>query len=255
MSKLSAVIITYNEEHNIARCISSLQGVADEVIILDSYSDDATCQLAREMGARVMQHGFDGHIQQKNRAWALAETEWVLSLDADEALDETLAQAVREAVDLNDPAVDGYRMNRLTSYCGKWVRHSGWYPDTKTRLFRLGKGEWRGINPHDRFDLHRPERERHLKGDILHYSYYTAADHYKQIEYFSKIAAAELHKRGVKVPTLLIWAKVVAQFVKTWLLKRGFLDGATGFTIARRSAFATWRKYSILKALHADENP
>lgn len=253
MSKLSAVIITYNEERNIVRCINSVKGVADEVVVLDSFSDDRTCEMARELGARVEQHAFDGHIQQKNRAWQLAETEWVLSLDADEALDETLQKEVRSAVDRDDPAIDGYRMNRLTNYCGKWVHHSGWYPDTKTRLFRNGKGEWKGINPHDRFDLHQPDRGRHLKGDILHYSYYTAEDHYRQIEYFSKIAATELHRRGRRVSLPTIWAKVAAQFVKTYFLKQGFRDGSTGFVIARRSAFATWRKYSILKALNANE--
>lgn len=252
--QLTVAIITFNEERNIARCIDSVRDIADEVLVLDSFSKDGTQQIAEERGARFETHAFDGHIQQKNRAWQMATHEWVLSLDADEALDDTLREEVRAAVDRNDPEIDGYRMNRLTNYCGKWVHHSGWYPDTKTRLFRKGRGEWKGINPHDRFDLHEPSRGRHLNGDILHYSYYTAEDHYKQIEYFSKIAATELHRRGKTIALPMIWAKVVAQFVKTYFLKLGLLDGATGFTIARRSAFATYRKYSILKALNADEN-
>lgn len=249
--RLSVVIITFNETRNIARCIDSVRAIADEVLVLDSFSTDDTCELAKARGARVEQHAFDGHIQQKNRAWQMASHDWVLSLDADEALDDTLRDAIREAINTNAPAIDGFTMNRLTNYCGHWVRHSGWYPDTKLRLFRKGKGAWTGTNPHDRFDLHDRKRAAHLPGDILHYSYYTREDHLKQIEYFSKIAARELFAKGKRVGYPMMVAKVVAQYVKNLILKTGFLDGATGFTIARLSARATWRKYTLLKELHA----
>ncbi len=248
---LSVVVITFNETRNIRRCIESVKHIADEVLILDSFSKDDTCEIAQSLGARVEQHVFDGHIQQKNRAWEMASHEWVLSIDADEAPDETLAAAIAEAVARDDKSVDGYSMNRLTNYCGHWVRYSGWYPDTKLRLFRKGKGAWQGINPHDRFDLLDPSRAAHLKGDLLHYSYYTREDHLKQIEYFSDIASRELHARGKRVALPLIFAKVAFQFVKNFLLRAGFLDGATGFTIARLSAYATWQKYTKLRALHA----
>ncbi len=247
---LSVVIITFNESRNIKRCIDSVLPIAKEVLVLDSFSKDDTCEIARNLGARVEQHAFDGHIQQKNRAWQMAAHDWVLSLDADEALDDTLRQSIIDAVSYNDQTIDGYSMNRLTNYCGKWVRHSGWYPDTKLRLFRKGKGAWQGVNPHDRFDLHEVGRSRHLAGDILHYSYYTREDHLKQIEYFSDIASRELHAQGKRVGWPLIISKVIAQYLKNLIFKSGFLDGTTGFTIARLSAYATWRKYTKLKALN-----
>lgn len=248
--KLSVVVITFNETRNIRRCIQSVKGIADEVLILDSFSKDDTCDIAKSLGAKVVQHAFDGHIQQKNRAWSMASHEWVLSIDADEAPDETLAASIAEAISRDDTTTDGYTMNRLTNYCGHWVRYSGWYPDTKLRLFRKGKGEWRGINPHDRFDLFEPTRAQHLKGDLLHYSYYTREDHHKQIEYFSDIASRELHALGKHVGMPVIIVKVAFQFVKNFVLRAGFLDGATGFTIARLSAYATWRKYTKLRALN-----
>ena len=251
--RLSVVIITFNEKRNVARCIDSVNAIADEVLVLDSFSTDDTCELARQRGARVEQHAFDGHIQQKNRAWQMASHDWVLSLDADEALNDTLRDAIRKAINTNAPGIDGFTMNRLTNYCGHWVRHSGWYPDTKLRLFRKGMGAWTGTNPHDRFELHNMKRVAHLPGDILHYSYYTREDHLKQIEYFSKIAARELHAQGKRVGYPMMVAKVVAQYIKNLILKTGFLDGATGFTIARLSARATWRKYTLLKELHAQK--
>ncbi len=251
---LAVVIITFNESRNIARCIQSVKPIADEIIVLDSFSKDDTCEIARDLGARVEQHAFDGHIQQKNRAWQLASSTWVLSLDADEALDEELCANIARALTNETAEVSGYTMNRLTNYCGKWVRHSGWYPDTKLRLFIKGHGAWGGVNPHDRFDLHAEHSAQHLNGNILHYSYYTREDHLKQIEYFSNIASKELYQKGKRVGLPLIYAKVVLQFLKTFVFKAGFLDGATGFTIARLSAFATYTKYTKLRALHAHEN-
>lgn len=227
-----------------------MAGVADEVVVLDSFSQDATCAIARDLGARVEQHVFDGHIEQKNRAWQLASRPWVLSIDADEALDDTLRASVIKAVNENNLNHDGYTMNRLTNYCGHWVRHSGWYPDTKLRLFRKKRGQWSGVNPHDRFELTDMKRSAHLDGDLLHYSYYTREDHLRQIEYFSDIAARELHQRGKRVGWPIIFAKVMAQYIKNLVVKTGFLDGSTGFTIARLSAYATWRKYTKLRKLH-----
>ena len=247
---LSVVIITFNEERNIARCLDSVSNLADEVLVVDSYSKDRTKELALERGAKFVEHPFEGHIQQKNWAWEQASNEWVLSLDADEALDQTLAQSIRELL-LGSPENEGYTMNRLTNYCGHWVKHSGWYPDTKMRLFRKGKGAWGGVNPHDKFELNSKEAGGHLTGDILHYSYYTREDHLKQIEYFSNIASLELHEQGKSIATPMIWLKVVAQYVKNLILKTGFLDGKTGFTIARLSAYATFRKYTKLQQRNA----
>jgi hypothetical protein len=188
----------------------------------------------REHGARFLQHAFDGHIEQKNRAITHARYPWVLSLDADEAVDEHLARSIKEV--MKAPSADGYTMNRLTNYCGGWIRHGGWYPDVKLRLWNSRKGRWTGINPHDRYEMDAGATVAHLPGDILHYSYHSIEDHTRQVEYFTTIAAK---------------AYSVVKFVGDYVFRLGFLDGTRGFTIARISAYATWLKYDKLRKLRA----
>lgn len=235
---ISAVVIAYNEAHNLPRCLASLRlgEVVDEVVVVDSGSQDGTVELAEAAGARVLHHPFEGHIEQKNWAQDQARGEWILSLDADEALSEELAASLlawRE----EPQAAEGYAVNRLTNYCGSWVRHSGWYPDRKTRLWRAGRGRWAGVNPHDRLEV--AGRVDRLAGDLLHYSYYTRRDHLDQIAYFSDIAATAA---GV-LPWAVIYGKVAFQWGKNYLLRGGWRDGKAGWEIARWSAFATWEKY------------
>jgi hypothetical protein len=144
----------------------------------------------------------------------------------------------------------GYDMNRLTNYCGKWVKYCGWYPDTKVRLVNRNFAKWTGVNPHDRLEMINKEPTGFLKGDILHYSYYTRQDHLNQIEYFGNIASKELFVKGIKSSWLKISYKVIAQFFKSYFLKLGILDGTTGFTISRLSAYATYVKYHKLLQLY-----
>ncbi len=247
MIKLSAVIITFNEERNIVRCIDSLQEIVDEIVVVDSFSTDKTIELCQSKGVRVIQNKFEGHIQQKNFALQQAENDWVISLDADEALTEELKKSIIEV--LKNPLENGYKFNRLTNYCGKWVRFCGWYPDTKLRLVNRNFASWQGVNPHDKLELTDGQKEGFLKGDLLHYSYYTKEDHYKQIEYFGKIAAQEAFKNGKRINKLILVGKVIAQFVKSYIFKFGILDGVTGLRISYRSAYATYRKYQILSQL------
>jgi glycosyltransferase involved in cell wall biosynthesis len=220
----------------------------DEIVVVDSFSTDQTEAIAKRHGAKFITHAFAGHIQQKNYALDHTSGDWILSLDADEALDETLRTSILEVKKKQD--APGYSMNRLTNYCGHWVRHCGWYPDTKVRLVKRGTARWTGVNPHDRLDLHDHLHAQHLEGDILHYSYYTREDHLRQIEYFGGIASRELRAQGKRISLAMTCVKVVAQFIKSYFLKKGFLDGATGFTISRLSAYATWRKYSMLHKLN-----
>jgi glycosyltransferase involved in cell wall biosynthesis len=246
--KISGVIITYNEARNIARCLESLQAVCDEILVLDSFSSDSTAQICQSFGVRFEQNAFEGHIQQKNEALQRASHPWVLSLDADEALSPELRASIL-ALKKEGPQKGGYTFNRLTNYCGKWIHHSGWYPDTKLRLVTKSDAEWGGINPHDQLLPSMELKLQHLKGDLLHYSYYTKADHFKQIAYFSEIAAKELYARRIKssIPTIIL--KVAAQFIKTYFIKLGFLDGLAGWQIAVRSAYATQQKYQLLRKL------
>lgn len=246
---ISAAIITYNEEHNIARCLESLRGIADEIVVVDSFSTDGTQRICESFGVRFIPHAFEGHIQQKNVALSLCSFDWVLSLDADEALSDELRASILEVK--NQPTGSGYCFNRLTWYCGHWVKHCGWYPDRKTRLVNRHHAQWQGINPHDKLELIHGVEPVWLKGDLLHYSYYTREDHLRQIEYFSGIASGELFQRGIKISWPIILLKVTAQFLKSYFLRLGLLDGLTGWTISRLSAYATWRKYTKLKALYA----
>jgi glycosyltransferase involved in cell wall biosynthesis len=244
--KISGVIITYNEARNIARCLTSLQDVCDEILVLDSFSTDATAQICANFTVRFEQHPFVGHIQQKNEALQRASHSWVLSLDADEALSPELRLSIL-ALKTQAPQKGGFAMNRLTNYCGKWIHHSGWYPDTKLRLVSKADARWGGINPHDQLLPTSDLPIMHLNGDLLHYSYYTKADHFKQIAYFSDIAANELFERKVRCSLIKLYLKVLAQFLKSYLLKKGFLDGVAGWHIAVRSAYATQQKYSKLR--------
>jgi len=248
---ISAVIITFKEERNISRCLESLRGVVDDIVVVDSFSTDQTKEICKKFGVRFVENAFKGHIEQKN--WAITQTKYpyILSLDADEALDDTLKKSIL-AVKKNFVEA-GYSMNRLTNYCGHWVRYCGWYPDTKLRLWDSRCGSWGGDNPHDRYELHTRNNEvGHLEGDLLHYSYYTIDDHYKQVEYFTTILAKAQFERGKKAPwTILIFSPLV-KFIKDYFIKFGVLDGRMGFRICRISAYATFLKYKKLRNLHLE---
>lgn len=242
MIKLSVVIITNNEERNIGRCLESVHTIADEIVVVDSFSADKTQEICAQYGVRFSQHEFEGHIQQKNYAASLAQNDWVLSLDADEALSPELQNAIKAILNATPKAgVTGYKMNRLTNYCGHWVKHCGWYPDTKLRLFNRHKGAWGGVNPHDKYET--TGEVEHLKGDILHYSFYTVEEHYKQTRYFSAIAAKAHFDRGKRAYWFNLIVNPAVKFIRDYIIKLGFLDGATGFTISRIQAWGNYLKY------------
>lgn len=246
--ELSVVIITFNEERNIARCLTSIKEIADDIVVVDSFSTDTTEKIVREHGARFVQHAFAGHIEQKNWAITQAQFPWVLSLDADEALDATLLNAIKE-VKAGKAVADGYTMARLTNYCGTWVKHGGWYPDIKLRLWDSRKGRWGGTNPHDRYELEPGSRIEKLQGDLLHYSYNSVADHLRQVNYFTDISSRALFAQGKRASWTKLLVSPVAKFIGDYIFRGGFLDGYHGFVIARISAQATFLKYAKLKQL------
>ncbi|MBX3163733.1 MAG: glycosyltransferase family 2 protein [Bacteroidetes bacterium] len=247
MIKLSVVIITFNEEKNIERCLLSVKEVADEIVVLDSFSKDKTQEICEKHGAKFFQHAFDGHIQQKNRAITYASFPHLLSLDADEALNDELKKSIQNIK--SNFEKDGYYMNRLTNYCGHWVKHCGWYPDKKLRLWDSRKGAWTGINPHDKYELFEGDKNTgYLKGDILHYSYYTVDDHYRQVEYFTDIASKAFVEKGKKAPLYKLIVNPMAKFIDHYILHLGFLDGKAGFLISKISAYAAYLKYKKIRA-------
>ncbi|MDR9487376.1 glycosyltransferase family 2 protein [Salibacter sp.] len=244
MTPISAVIITFNEEQNIGRCLDSLKPVADDIVVVDSFSTDRTKEICEEKGARFVTHKFDGHIEQKN--WAITQAKYphVLSLDADEALDEELTKSIIKAKE--SFSADGYKVKRLTNYCGSWIRHGNWYPDIKLRLWDSRKGKWTGLNPHDRYELEKGSSEKLLDGHLLHYSFYSFDQHLKQIHKFTDISSKAAFKKGKKSNWLKLFINPFAKFVGGYLLRLGLLDGKAGFKIAWYSAYATYLKYSKL---------
>ncbi len=247
MIKISAVIITYNEEKNIERCLQSLIEVADEIIVLDSFSTDKTEQICKRYPVNFVQHKFDGYIEQKNRALSLTTNNYVLSLDADECLSERLkASILAEKRNLNH---DAYSFNRLNYYCQKPIKHGAWYPDKKIRLWNKTKGSWGGTNPHDTVILKNNTRKKHLKGDLHHFSHNTIEEHVQQTDKFTTIAAKALFDKGKKASIMKIWGKTCFSFFKNFIMNFAFLDGFYGLLIARINTYGTFLKYSKLRHL------
>jgi glycosyltransferase involved in cell wall biosynthesis len=242
--RLSAVIITFNEEKNIGRCIDSLKNVADEIIVVDSCSTDNTVAVAQGKGADVRLQPFLGYVEQKNMALSLASNDYVLSLDADEELDKTLEASILKAK--NDFDHVGYTMNRCTNYCGKFIRHGAWYPDTKLRLFNKSLAFWGGDNPHDKVILKDTHPVKHLKGDLLHYSYNSIEEHVQQNNKFSSISAETLYKRGKKTNIFKMIFHPFWAFILGFILRRGFLDGYYGFVVALHVAHLSFLKHAKL---------
>lgn len=247
MNKLSVAIITFNEAKNIGRCIDSVLAVADEIVVLDSLSADNTCAIAVAKGARVVQQPFAGYIEQKNAAVQLCSHDLVLSLDADEALDEKLQQAVLQAK--QEAPAAGYTMNRCTYYCGRFIRHGAWYPDRKLRIFNKQLARWAGINPHDKVEFNQQQSTVHLAGDILHYSYYSIEEHITQNNRFSTISAESYFKRGKKTSLFKVCFNPCWAFFSGYFLKGGFRDGFYGLVIAKNVAHLTFLKHSKLYLL------
>ena len=240
MIKLSAVIITLNEEKNIARCIESLKSVADEILVVDSISTDKTREICLSHGVRFVEQKFLGYVEQKNYALKLATYDHVLSLDADEALDEKLQQEIQ--LIKKDFKYDGYKFNRLTQYNGFWVRHSGWYPDIKLRIVKKEKAQWVGNNPHDALEVN--GLVSHIAGDLLHYSYDSISAHVLQTNKFSTIEAQSLFARGKRSTILKIVTRPPFQFFKDYILRKGFLDGRYGFIICFINSLYVLLKYA-----------
>ena len=254
MQDISITIITYNEERNIQRCLNSIIDLSEDIVVVDSFSTDDTREICKDYpNVRVITHEFEGHVEQKNYALAYVKNDYVLSLDADEFLSETLKDSIKSA--LQDVRYDGYYFNRLTNFCGKWIKHSGWYPDRKIRLWNINKGKWGGVNPHDKVIMKSGIKISYLKGDLLHYSFNSISEHITQINKFSDIRAEEMLKSGKTITILNYILSPVVKFIKQYFFKLGFLDGLYGFIISVNSAHSTFLKYTKLRELRQESPP
>lgn len=241
MNEISAVIIAFNEAGNIARCIDSVRNIADEVLVVDSFSTDQTVDISILKGARVIQQNFAGHIQQKNFAMQQAKHDWVLSLDADEELSVELQQLIAHAKTNLHAA--GYTMNRLNFFCGKPIKTCGWYPDKKLRLWNRTKGKWDGMNPHDKVEMESGSRLEHFPADILHNTYPTHSDFLAQRIKFAHISAQHLKNKNLLYLVVKMVFSPSAKFLRTYFFHLGFTEGTTGFFICYHLSREVFLKY------------
>ena len=241
MAKISACIISFNEEKKIEDCLKSLVGIVDEIIVVDSNSSDNTVNLAKNYAATVINQDFLGYIEQKNFAVQQASHDWILSLDCDERLSPELQKAIIAIKD-NVAAFDAYRMPRKTFYVYQWLNHC-WYPDLKIRLFNKQTAQWGGTNPHDHI-ITSGENINQLNGDIYHYSFDSISDHLKTIDKFTEIGAEELIRKNKSFNIFSPITHASWTFIKLYVLKRGFMDGFAGFVVSTLSFMHVFVKYS-----------
>ena len=238
--KITATIITLNEERNIARAIESLR-CCDEILIVDSGSVDRTVELAEKLDVRVIEAGWRGYAGQKNWAAEQASHDWILSLDADEALSEPLEAEIL-ALKKTGPRFDAYTMPRLARYLGRWILHSGWYPDRKVRLYDRRKARWIGDFVHE--SVVPQGKLGRLEGNILHFTCESLSEHVKTMDRYTTLAAQEVAARKLPVPLSKMIIDPAWTFLKTYFIQRGFLDGVEGLIIAYMASYYTFLKYS-----------
>ena len=243
--KISATIITFNEERNISRVIESLR-CCDEILVLDSGSNDRTVEIANKLGARVVEASWPGYAAQKNTAAQLASYDWILSLDADESLSEALEAEIWQ-IKKSGPKYDGFTVPRLAQYLGRWILHSGWYPDRKVRLFDRRKAKWVGEFVHESVKVQ--GSIGHLQSNLLHFTCNSLSEHVRTIDRYTTLAAQEIAARREDVPFPILLFDPPWTFFRTYFLKLGFMDGVEGLAIAYMAAFYNFVKYTKARAM------
>jgi glycosyltransferase involved in cell wall biosynthesis len=241
MAKISACIISYNEEEKIEDCLKSLQSVVDEIIVVDSLSTDRTKEIAASYTDKIFDQKFLGHVEQKNLAVSKASYDWIISLDCDERLTPELAASILKVKNKLEQA-DAYRMARKTFYVYRWLNHC-WYPDFKVRLFNRNTAKWGGVNPHDRIET-QGNNIVTLSGDIQHYSFNSLSEHLRTLDNFTEIGAREIIQRNKPVSVVSPWTHGLWTFLRLYIFKRGFLDGYAGLVVSVLSGMHAFVKYN-----------
>lgn len=241
-TRVSLVIITFNEEKNIKRCIESVPWV-DDIVVLDSASKDRTQEIAKSLNARVFDEPFRGYREQKKRATDLAKHDWVLSLDADEALSPELSQEIQKILDQGEPQVDGFEIPRLSYHMGRWIHHGGWYPDWQLRFFNRKRTTWVGGHVHEKV---RGSKVVRLKNNLLHWVFDDLSDQVAANNTYSTKGALDLYDKRKSFSLLKLIFKPVSKFLETYIIKLGFLDGLPGFIISVGAAYSMFLKFAKL---------
>jgi len=240
MNRLSVIIISYNEEENIKECLESVKW-SDEIVVVDSFSSDRTVEIAREFTPKVFQNKWTNFSRQKNFALGKASNEWVLNIDADERATPELRKEVLTILNSEFSLLDGYYIPRRNHYLGKWIRHCGWYPDYKLRLFRKHKGMFNERTVHESVVVE--GKKGYLKSCLNHYSYKNLSDHLSRIDKFSSLAAEEMFGGGKRAGPFDLLFRPLTRFIKMYLIKKGYLDGVYGLIVSIMGSFYVFTKY------------
>ncbi|HVF91793.1 MAG TPA: glycosyltransferase family 2 protein [Blastocatellia bacterium] len=248
--KISATVITLNEERNIRAALESLYW-ADEIIVVDSNSTDRTVEIAREFTTEVHVRQWPGYSAQKTFAAEVARHDWIFNLDADERVSDELAGELLALKENDDPPAAGYEMPRATFYLGRWIKHAGWYPDFKLRLYDRRRGRWKGDYVHESVEVDGPAER--LSGEILHKTVESASEHHLRMDKYTTLAALELHARGRRASASSILISPVVAFIRSYFLKLGFLDRVPGLAISLFAAHYAFLKQLKLWELSATE--
>ena len=251
--KISATIITLNEAQHIRLACESVSW-ADEIVVVDSGSTDATREIARECGARVIENPWPGFAAQKQFAAEQASYDWIFSLDADERVSDELRESIESFLKKDEALrADGYSIARRAYYMGRWIRGGGWYPDRQLRLYNKTRGRWEGAHIHESVRMDADARVEVLSGDLLHYTVKDAAEHQRMIgERYAPLGARKMFDEGRRTSALQIATAGPAAFVRSFILKGGFRDGLAGFAIARFAAQHAFLKHLILRELQRE---
>jgi glycosyltransferase involved in cell wall biosynthesis len=245
MNRISACLITLNEEQNLPRALKSIRDVVDEIVVVDCGSRDRTAEIAREYGAKLITRTWTNFAEQKNSAAAEASNDWILSLDADEEVSAGLRNALL-AWKGKEPELEVYEFSRRAWYVGRWIKHSGWYPDRQRRLYRRDAARFSGIVHESLQFKGEPGR---LEGDVFHYTISTFAEHEEKVERYTTLAAQQMHAAGKRDWRGAMWLATPWNWFKSYMLQLGFLDGSRGWAIARMAARGTWLKFRKLGQL------
>ena len=251
--KISACLITLNEERNLPRCLKSVAPLVDEIVVVDSGSTDRTLEIAAEFGAVIIHQTWLGYVAQKNSALAEATHPWVLSIDADEEISRTLAAAItnlkRAATPESGPDPNGYQFSRLVLYRDRWIRHGDWYPDHLVRLFRRDQARFTGGRVHEKLEI--PGEHPLLPGHLHHFTYANSADRAARSARYAQLWAQSAHEAGKRANFLSAPLHALTRLLKGYVLKLGFLDGPIGWDVALGNAREVWLKYALLRKLAA----
>jgi len=248
MKKLSVVIITFNEENNIERCLKSISSFADEIIVVDSFSTDKTKEICESYQVNFQQRKWTGYSDQKNFANNLATNDYIFSLDADEAVDSEMKNNIIEHKAKGFTGL--YITNRLVNYCGKWIKHSTWYPDKKIRIFEKSMANWEGEYVHEELTFSESIPKIELKGHLEHYTYYNFKEHRERADKYSYLTAQKMYEKGKRAGITKPYLSAIARFISMYIIHLGFLDGFLGFKIAQISAQSNIVKYKELRRLN-----